>query len=396
LRKGEGFRKIAVIGSGAVGPGIAQLIAMAGYEVVLVGRNEEHLKKGKEKITWSLDKFVEKKRIRREDADATLLRISTTTSYEEAGKNIDVAIEAVPENMELKRRVFATLDSVAPPNAIFASNTSTLSITEIGKATKRSDKVAGMHFFNPPQQMALVEVIKGKETSQKTMETLIALARQLGKTPIVVRKDVRGFVVNRILSAIFLEAFWVYHRGESTKEGIDASVKYTGGFPMGWFELADFSGLDVVYEVGKNLYEAYGERFKPCTEVIGPLVKEHRLGQKTGIGFYDWTKGRPTIPSSLRKEYDVEWSWAVAINEASWLIHDGAAGPRDIDTGMRLGANWPSGPCEHADKVGLDIILSKLKELYTKCKIEMYKPCPLLEEYINKGWMGKKVGRGFY
>lgn len=396
LRKVEGFRRIAVIGSGAIGQGIAQLVAMAGYEVVLVGRNEEHLHKCKEKIAWSLDKFVEKKRIRKEDADATLLRISTTTSYEEASKNIDVAIEAVPENMELKREVFATLDSLAPPHTIFATNTSTLSITEIGKATKRPDKVAGMHFFNPPQQMALVEVIKGEGTSQRTMETLIALAGQLGKTSIVVRKDVRGFVVNRILSAVFLEAFWTYQRGESIKEGIDASVKYTGGFPMGWFELADFSGLDLVYEVGKNLYEAYGERFKLCTEVIGPLVKEHKLGQKTGIGFYDWTKGRPTIPVCLKKDYDVEGSWVVAVNEASWLIHDDAAGPKDIDTGMKLGANWPSGPCEHADKVGLDVILNKLKDIYAKSKIELYKPCPLLEEYVNKGRLGKKAGRGFY
>ena len=396
MRKVEGFRRIAVIGSGAIGQGITQLVAMAGYEVVLMGRNEGHLHKGKEKIAWSLDKLVEKKRIRKEDANATLLRISTTTNYEEVNKKIDVIIEAVPENMKLKCEVFATLDSIAPPHTMFATNTSTLSITEIGKATKRPDKVAGMHFFNPPQQMALVEVIKGEETSQRTMETLIALARQLGKTPIVVKKDVCGFVVNRILNAIFLEAFWTYQRGESIKEGIDASVKYTGGFPMGWFELADFSGLDLVYEVGKNLYEAYGERFKLCAEVIVPLVKEHKFGQKTGIGFYDWTKGRPTIPVCLKKEYDVEASWVVAANEASWLIHDDVASPKDIDTGMKLGANWPSGPCEHADKVGLEIILNKLKDLYAKSKIEIYKPCPLLEEYINKGRLGKKAGRGFY
>jgi len=292
--------------------------------------------------------------------------------------------------------VFAILDSVAPSHAIFASNTSTLSITEMGKATKRPDKAAGMHFFNPPQQMALVEVIKGEGTSQETTDTLAALAKKLGKTPVMVRKDVRGFIVNRILCAVFLEAFWTYHRGETTKEGIDASVKYTGGFPMGWFELADFAGLDIVYEVGKNLYEAYDERFKPCTEVIEPLVKERKFGQKTGIGFYDWTKGRPSIPFNLLEEYDVERSWAVAINEAAWIIHDDAASPQDIDAGMRLGTYWPSGPCEHGDRTGLEIILKKLKELYAKFNMEMYKPCPLLEEYVNKGWTGKKAGRGFY
>ena len=390
------LKKAAVIGSGAMGHGIAQLLAMAGYEVAMVDISDELLQKGKEKIKWSLDKFVEKKRIRAEDAAATLARITTTTSYEQAAKDIDLAIEAVLESIEIKKKVFATLDQLAPSHAIFASNTSTLSITEMGKATKRQDKVAGMHFFNPPQLMALVEVIKGESTSQETINMLVELAKKLGKTPIVVRKDVRGFIVNRILGAVFNEAFWAYHRGETTKEGIDASVKYSGGFPMGWFELADFVGLDIAYEVGKILYEAYGERMKPCAEVIEPLVKGGKLGQKTGVGFYDWTKGRPRIPFNLLEEYDVERSWAVAINEAAWLIHDDAANPADIDTGMKLGTYWPSGPCEYADRTGLDTVLNRLKELYAKYNMELYKPCPLLEEYVSKGWTGKKAGRGFY
>jgi enoyl-CoA hydratase/3-hydroxyacyl-CoA dehydrogenase len=390
------LKKAAVIGSGAMGHGIAQLLAMAGYEVAMVDISDELLQKGKEKIKWSLDKFVEKKRIRAEDAAATLARITTTTSYEQAAKDIDLAIEAVLENIEIKKKVFATLDQLAPSHAIFASNTSTLSITEMGKATKRPEKVAGMHFFNPPQLMALVEVIKGESTTQETINMLVELAKKLGKTPIVVRKDVRGFIVNRILGAVFNEAFWAYHRGEATKEGIDASVKYSGGFPMGWFELADFVGLDIAYEVGKILYEAYGERMKPCAEVIEPLVKGGKLGQKTGMGFYDWTKGRPRIPFNLLEEYDVERSWAVAANEAAWLIHDDAANPSDIDTGMKLGTYWPSGPCEYADRMGLDTMLNRLKELYAKYNMELYKPCPLLEEYVSKGWTGKKAGRGFY
>jgi enoyl-CoA hydratase/3-hydroxyacyl-CoA dehydrogenase len=392
----EKLKKAAVIGSGAMGHGITQLLAMSGIEVTMVDISDEFLQRGMEKIKWSLGKFVEKKRIRQEDADAALSRIKTTTSYEEAAKDIDLAIEAVPENIELKKQVFAKLDSIAPPHAILASNTSTLSITEMGNATKRPEKVAGMHFFNPPQMMALVEVIKGEKTSQETIDTLVELAKKLGKAPVVVKKDVRGFIVNRVLGAVFNEAFWAYHRGEATKEGIDASVKYSGGFPMGWFELADFVGLDIAYEVGKILYEAYGERFKPCAEVIEPLVKEKKLGQKTGVGFYDWTKGRPRIPFNLMEEYDVERSWAVAVNEAAWLIHEGAASPADIDTGMKLGTYWPSGPCEYADRTGIDVIVNKLKELYAKYNMEMYKPCPLLEEYVSKGWLGKKTGRGFY
>ncbi len=390
------IRRVAVIGSGAMGHGITQLLAMSGLEVAMVDINDEILQKAKEKIKWSLGKFVEKKRIRQEDADSALARVATTTSYEQAGKDMDFAIEASPENMELKKTIFAKLDEVAPPHAILASNTSTLSITEMGKATKRSDKVAGMHFFNPPQFMALVEVIKGDNTSQETINTLAELAKRLGKTPIIVRKDVRGFVVNRILGAVFNEAFWAYHRKEATKEGIDASVKYTGGFPMGWFELGDFVGLDIAYEVGRILYEAYGERFKPCQEVIESLVKEKKLGQKTGVGFYDWTKGRPRIPFNLLDEYDVDRSWAVAVNEAAWLIHDDAANPADIDTGMKLGTYWSSGPCEHADRTGIDVVLNKLRELHAKYNMEMYKPCPLLEDYVGKGWTGKKAGKGFY
>jgi len=392
----EKIRKAAVVGAGAMGHGIAELLAMNGIEVMMVDINDEILAKAKEKIKWSLDKFVEKRRIRPEDAQAAFARIATTTSYEQAAKDIDFAIEASPENMDMKRKVFSTLDSFAPFNAIIASNTSTLSITEMGKATKRPDKVAGMHFFNPPQLMALVEVIKGESTTQETITALAELAKKLGKTPVIVRKDVRGFIVNRVLGAVFNEAFWAYYRKEATKEEIDSSVKYTGGFPMGWFELADFVGLDIAYEVGKILYEAYGERFKPCTEVIEHLVKERKLGQKTSEGFYDWKTGRPRIPFNLLDVYDVDRSWAVAVNEAAWLMKDDAADPVDIDTGMKLGTYWPSGPCEYGDRTGLDAVLNKLKELHSKYNMEMYKPCPLLEEYAANGWTGKKAGRGFY
>ncbi len=392
----EKLKKAAIVGSGSMGHGIAEMLAMNGVEVTMIDVNDELLQQARDKIKWSLDKFVEKKRIRKEDADASMARIHTTTSYDEAAKDIDLAIEAVPENMDLKRKVFSKLDSIAPSHAILASNTSTLSITEMGKATKRPDKVAGMHFFNPPLMMTLVEVIKGDGTSQETVTTLYELAKKLGKTPIVVRKDVRGFIVNRVLGIVFNEAFWAFQKGEATKEGIDSSVKYTGGFPMGWFELADFVGLDIAYEVGRILYEAYGERFKPCEEVIGPLIKEHKFGQKTGTGFYDWTKGRPRIPFNMLDEYDVERSWAVAANEAAWLIYDDAANPEDIDAGMKLGTFWPSGPCEYADRMGLDVVVSKLRELYKKYNMEMYKPCPLLEEYVSKGFTGKKVGKGLY
>ena len=210
----EKIKRAAVIGSGAMGHGIAELLAMNGYHVSMVDVNDEILQKAKEKIKWSLDKFAEKRRIRLEDADAAFARITTTTSYEEAAKDIDFAVEAAPENMDLKKTVFVKLDEVAPPNAILTSNTSALSITEMSSVTKRPDRVAGMHFFNPPQLQALVEVVQGDRTSQETMLAVAELARKLGKTPITVRKDVRGFIVDRILGAAFNEAYWTLQRKE--------------------------------------------------------------------------------------------------------------------------------------------------------------------------------------
>ncbi|MEM3397940.1 MAG: 3-hydroxyacyl-CoA dehydrogenase [Nitrososphaerota archaeon] len=390
------IEKVAVIGAGVMGHGISQVFAMKGYNVNIVDVSEEILRKALQNIEWSLSKFAEKKRIRKEDVEAALSRIKATTSYEEAVKDVDFMIEAVSENIELKKKIFSRVDQLAPPHAILASNTSTLSISEMGRATRRPDKVVGMHWFNPPQLMQLIEVIKGDETSDETVDSVVELSKNLSKTPILCRKDVRGFIVNRILGLVFNEAFWTYYRREATIEGVDSSVKYGGGFPMGWFELCDYVGLDIAYEVGKVLYEAYGERFKPCPEVIEPLVKEKKLGQKAGVGFYDWTKGRPRIPFELSDEYDYERSWAVAVNEAAWIIHDDVADPESIDTGMKLGTGWPQGPCEYADRKGLNNILKKLRELYDKYKMEMYNPCPLLVDYVKNGWTGRSAGRGFY
>ena len=391
----EAIKKIVVVGAGTMGHGIAQICAMKGYDVVLIDIKDEILKKAMENIKWSLSKFVEKKRIRPEQADAALARIRPTTTYEGYVEDADFAIEAVVERMDVKKLVFSKLDELMPEHAIITSNTSSLSITEMGRATKRPDKVAGMHFFNPPQLMQLVEVIRGEDTSDETAQTVMELARALGKTPVLVRKDVRGFIVNRILMPVFADAFWALHKGEFDKEAVDAGVKYDAGFPMGIFELADYVGLDIVYEVGKVMYDAYGERARPCP-IVEELVRAGKLGRKTGAGFYDWSAGRPRIPFDRVGEWDPARTWAVAANEAAWLVHDDVADPKDIDTAMKLGTGWPSGPCEQADRIGLDVIVDKLKGLYGRYGLELYKPCPLLEEYVAKGWTGRKAGRGFY
>ena len=393
---GREIQRVAVIGTGLMGHGIAQAFAVKGYEVNLLSRSRDSLRKALQEIEWSLGKFVEKGGIGRDEAEAALSRIATTTSYGEAAADVDLAVEAVSENIELKKRVFSRIDEIAPSHAIIATNTSTLSVTEMGKATRRPEKTVGMHWFIPPQLTMLIEVVKGSDTSSETINAIMDVSRKLGKTPILCKKDARGFIVSRILVAVFNEAFWTYIRGEATMEEIDASAKYIGGFPMGWFELVDYVGVDLEYDVGKILHEAHGERFQPCLELTEPLVKAKKLGQKTGRGFHDWTKGRPRIPSELAGRYDVERSWAVAVNEAAWMVVEDVAEPESIDLGMKLGTGWSSGPCEYADNKGLDGILDQLESAYSQHKTEMYKPCSLLKDYVKKGWTGKSSGKGFY
>jgi len=391
----QAVKKAAVLGAGSMGHGIAQLLIMTGTEVSMVDINDEILAKACQKIQWSIEKFVEKRTIRKEDGDAALARLHTTTSMDEAFKDADLIVEAAPENLEMKKKLFAQMDKAAPKHAILGSNTSTLSITELGKATSRPDKVVGLHFFNPPQMMPLLEIIKGAQTSEETTKFALDLAKRLGKTPVLVKKDVRGFIVNGVLAAVFNEAFWAVERKEATKDEIDAAMKYQAGFPMGIFELADFVGLDILNSVAKEMEDAFGRRARACP-IYQPLVKAGKLGQKTGEGFYSWSAGRPRIPFELADRFDPSRLYTMAVNAAAWLVHDDVASAADIDTAMKFGTGWPSGPCELADKMGIDTVVNNLNELHAKHAEPMYEPCPLLLEYVKNGWLGKKAGRGFH
>ena len=217
----------------------------------------------------------------------------------------------------------------------------------------------------------------------------------MGKDTILVKKDNPGFVVNRLLFSAVHEALWAIYKGENTFEEIDSAIRYVGEFPMGLFELFDYTGLDPMNSVNKILYKSYGERMNP-SPIVESLVSKGMLGQKTKKGFYDWNMGKPNIPREASNKFDLERIYAVVVNEAAFLLSEDIASSDDIDKGMMLGTNWPRGPCMIGDEIGLDIILKKLVTLYNKYKNERYKPSSLLEDYVKKNWTGRKSGRGFY
>ena len=388
------IERIAVIGAGSMGHGIAQVAGMAGFNVILIDVNKDALESSIKRICWSLNRFVEKGKISGKDKEEVLMGIKTSTEMGEASSS-DFVIEAVPEKIELKKGLFAQLDRIVKKDAVLASNTSSLSISEISTATSEPTRVIGMHFFNPPQLMKLVEVVKGKSTSEKVVLTTLEVAKRFGKKAILAKKDVPGSIVNRILYATTHEGLWAVYNKENTLEEVDSTVKQIVGIPMGLFELFDYTGLDVMNEVDKILYKAYGERMS-YPPIVEDLVSRGMLGQKTGQGFYNWKEGKPSFSPSSVGRFDIERMYTSIVNEASFLIYEDVTSPEEIDVGMKLGTNWPKGPCEIGDEIGLDNILSKLKELQKRYGNERYKPCPLLETYVKMDWVGKKSSKGFY
>jgi len=389
--------RVVVIGAGVMGHGIAEITALAGHEVTLVDIKQEILDEALKKIEWSLGKFVEKKRITEKDMRNAMSRIKTSVSLEEAAKEANFVIEAVPENIDLKRSIFATLDKNAGPGVILATNTSTLPITEISQATNRPELVVGMHFFNPPPLMPLVEVIYGEKTSDDTVAKTVELAKQMGKEVVICRKDVPGFIVNRIVGPLLNEACWMVHRGEARPEEIDSAVRYKAGLPMGLLELADYTGIDTTYLAAESVKKRDPSNVMPC-----PLFKEYYekgyLGMKSKRGFYTYGEGpysRPQIPREAGEKIDVVRVLAVGINSAAWMLRNGVASLNDIDKAVKLGLGFPKGILEMADEFGIDNVVNTLEELRRKYG-DYYTPDPLLVEMKTQNKLGRKTGHGFY
>ena len=280
--------KVGVIGSGTMGAGIVQVLAQHGHEVVMNARHQESVDKGIAKVEKSLAKLVAKEKIAAEDKDAAMALITGTTDI--AGvKDADLIIEAAAENMEAKKALFKELDELVGPDCILASNTSSLSITEIAMATSRPDKVVGMHFFNPVPAMKLVEIINGLLTSEETNKAVTDLAAELGKSPVQV-KEAPGFVVNRILIPEINEAIEILNEGIASAEDIDTAMKLGCNHPMGPLALGDLIGLDVCLAIMNTLYTEFGDsKYRPSI-LLKKMVRAGKLGMKTGAGFYDYSR----------------------------------------------------------------------------------------------------------
>ncbi len=284
------IRNIAVIGAGIMGSGIVQALAIGGKSVKMYDVSEESIQKAYKGITTSLERFVKAGRMSEEEKEQVLVNIVSTITIEEACKDVELIIEAAPENLQLKKEIFKQLDSYASSSTILATNTSELSVTAIASATNRPEKVLGMHWFNPAPVMKLIEIVRGVDTAEHTIQAVKELAEEIGKETVVV-KDMQGFVTSRAIAVHLLECMRMYEEGIGSKEEIDKAIKLGLNYPMGPFELADYVGLDTMLFASQGLSEAFGDRFR-APQTLVKLVEAGHLGRKTGKGFYNYEKGK--------------------------------------------------------------------------------------------------------
>ena len=398
--------KAAVVGAGTMGGEIAQAIAAADIPVVLKDVKQEFVDTGVEKareVTKAqLDRLVAKEKLTREQADGrldeVLGRITGTVDYDGFG-DVDFVIEAAPERIEIKRQVFRELDEVTPGHAILASNTSSLSITEMGEATLRPEKVCGFHFFYPASVMPLVEVIAGEDSSEETIAAAINFALAIRKQPIACA-EVPGFVVNRILMSSIGEVWRAQEEGGLSIKSIDEALAEAKVTPMGPFFLMDMLGLDTVLHVAEHLHGAYGEGFY-VHQGMKRLVADGKLGAKSGgEGFY--SSGEPQIPGDAAADGEAlaDLLSLKALVEACLLVEEGVCTTREIDLGMMAGAGMDPRrgllpPFMKADLVGLDVVLEKLERARDEHG-ERFEPPRILRRLVAQGRVGQNVGQGFF
>lgn len=395
--------KAGVVGAGTMGGEIAQVISFSGLPVVLKDVDQAMLDKGMETIREIYQGRVDKGKMSAGEMESKISLVEPTLSYDSFA-DVDIVIEAVPEKMAVKKRVLAELDQVCPETAIFASNTSALSVSEMGAATQRPGKVIGMHFFNPAHVMKLVEVIPGLETSQETVDDVVMFAESLRKLAVTVR-ECPGFLVNRLLGPYLNEATYCAQEGAATPTEMDEALREFG-MPMGAFILLDTIGLDIGAHAGRQMYHEYGARFAP-PQLMYRMLEQGRLGEKTGKGVYGYGGEEDAnfaeIAPDLKlagSQFTPERCMYPLINEAVIALTEHIASPADIDMACIAGLGMTyqgerKGPLAIADEIGLDCVLQDLENL-EKQYGERFHPAWLLRQKVAAGHLGVKTGRGFH
>jgi len=399
--------KVGVVGAGTMGAQIAQVVSFAGLPVVLADRDESLARRGLDTVRAIYQARVAKGKMTPEQLEEKMLLVTASPNLDGL-HDVDLVIEAVPEEFPLKQRVFRELDRICPRSAILASNTSALLISAIASATTRPAKVIGLHFFNPAYAMPLVEVIPGLGTDPQTVDDVVGFSESLRKQPVIV-KECAGFLVNRLLSPYLNEAVWCLQDDDISIKEIDQDM-VSFGMPVGPFALLDSVGLDIAFDVARILHRSYGPRMAPAP-LLEAFVKAGRIGIKTGKGFYDYGAVEKDSLDLERLRMQVwqlngrqpaKWSrlrpLLAMVNEAVIALQEGVASARDIDLSMAAGTGFPSekgGPLHLADQIGIDHVLQELDELQERVGIRFW-PAPMLRRLVDAGFTGQAAGRGFF
>ena len=372
---------VGVAGAGTMGAGIAQLAALAGYETLLHDPQPEALERGLERLRADLARGAERGRWGADEAEAAATRVRPAAALEDLGP-AGVVVEAAPEELGLKRDLFARLEAACGADAVLATNTSSLSVSAIAAEAGRPERICGMHFFNPPALMKLVEVVAGESTGEPALAATVEVAERMGRAPVRCT-DAPGFIVNRCNRPYSLESLRMAGEGIATPEQIDRVVREDGGYRMGPFELMDLIGIDVNYNVARSFFEQRPEpRWEPHP-IQERMVASGRLGRKTGAGFYEYEDGKrveapePDFDPELRRTV-LDRLLAQLVNEGCFAADEGVAAPADIDAAMRLGLNHPRGPFEWLDELGAERVLATLDALGDELGPDRYRPAPRL------------------
>ena len=380
---------IGVVGAGTMGAGIAQVAAQAGHATLLFDARADAADKALAGLRSTLDKLVEKGKLTRDQADGIASRVQPVHDVKDLAP-CGLVIEAIIEDLVVKKKLFADLEAIVATEAILATNTSSLSVTAIAAACKDPSRVIGLHFFNPAPLLPLVEVVPGLATAATITERATSLMASWGKTP-VIAKDTPGFIVNRVARPFYGEAIRIYEEGLANMPMIDRAMKEVGGFKMGPFELMDLIGNDINFTVTKTVWESffYDPRYKPSF-TQQRMVEAGWLGRKTGRGYYRYDQGQPTVVTSSAVEKGLEPSdiferiLVMLINEAADALHHGIATREDIDLAMTKGVNYPKGLLKWADEMGIAKCLSTLERLQAEYGEDRYRPSPLLRRMARE------------